>query len=164
MSLWGQIIMELNTNREIVNVDGFLIERDVLNVVERIKAYDPNLEVLCLDPNKADFADAPFIVAERCKDGQLRRVFEVWELDERVLERVWLSDTQRHDVQTRLEKNNQAARENSSRKFKEERDEAKDVVAHIFASAKGTYTWRNDDGALVQINDDPTRKPITHAD
>lgn len=153
--------MRFDNGREIVNVNGHLVEKDVLGIVERIRAYDSHLDVLCLDPTKADFCDAPFIVVELCNDGHWRRVFEVWELDERVLQRVWAADTAKHDVQGRLEKANELARQEVHRRYQEASEESKDIVAHIFASAKGTYTFQSPaSGKLVEVNDDPARQPV----
>ena len=43
-----------------VIVDGQIVERDALNIAERINEYDDKLTLVCLDPSKAEINDAPF--------------------------------------------------------------------------------------------------------
>lgn len=147
--------MQLNTGREVINVDGVLVEKGVYDLVAKIKEYDENLEVLYLDPSRVmvEAFDAPWMIAERCKDGQLRTVFSVWELNDSVLERIWQADNQKFNVQTRLEANNESARQEIRRRYQDVRDEAKDIVQHILKNPKGRYSFPSTTGETVTLDD-----------
>lgn len=123
---------------------GVLVEADVLGIVERIQAYDENLRVTFLDPEQfSDIRDAPYQIQEICPDGMRRPVMSVWELDERVLERLYAADTQRFDVLHRLEGNNKKALSIEKRRYKEEVQAVSEMVQGVLASPKDTYTATN---------------------
>lgn len=125
---------------EFLIVDGAIVERDALRIAEAIKAYDENLELLCLDPNRAaGVTEEPFVVAERGPDGVLRPFLKVWELNESILHRIWQSDCHKFDGFDRLVRMEDAQKQQSQNRYKEWREEAKDVVAHI-AGMKSNYT------------------------
>lgn len=136
--------------------DGNFVERDVLNIVEKIAAYDPNLKVQYLD-QAANLGDAPWRIVERCRDGQWRTVFYVWQLDERVLERLYAADTQRHNVLVRLDAHNESLKKDQARRYEDKRLEQVDITKHVLQSPKGRYSF-NYDGKWVQIDDDPLRQ------
>ena len=53
-------------NGQFLVVDGQVVERDALRIAEAISDYDPNLTLLCLNPERAEgISDEPFVVAER---------------------------------------------------------------------------------------------------
>lgn len=145
--------MELNTNIEIVQVENLLVEKDVLGIIEKIQEYDPNLRVMYLDPDKAEFCDAPWIIAELCPDGLLRKVFEVWELNDTVLTRVIMADNRRRNILDDIERHNVSQREATQRRFQEEREEMKDVFKTVFSSPKGRYSFPNSQGQVVVLDD-----------
>jgi hypothetical protein len=138
-----------------VVIDGNVVERDALRIAEAIRDYDPNLVLLCLNPERATgITDEPFVVAERGKDGILRPVLRAWVLDDKVLERLYNSDTQRHDVLHALVTTEEKNRKASQQRYQEKRDELKDVVAHI-AGMKSRYTVRDSDtGDMLTFYDD----------
>jgi len=123
---------------------GVLVEQDVLNVVEKIRAYDPNLEVQFLDPGRfSDITDAPYRVMELCADGAWRVVMTIWELDERVLERLAALDTQKNDILAGLDKANNAAKERRNARFREEIASVSEMAAAVLRSPKDTYKATN---------------------
>jgi len=140
---------------EFVDVNGMKVEADALRVAEAIKAYDPNLEVLCVDPSRAEgVSEAPFVIAEYCKDGILRPVFQCWALDNSVLERIKLADGNKIDLNTRIEDARKIIYNERDRRYQEKREESKDIVKHI-AGMKSKYSVRDSNtGELVTFYDD----------
>jgi hypothetical protein len=136
-------------------VDGQIVERDALRIAEAIRDYDDSLVLLCLNPERAEgISDEPFVVAERGKDGVLRPVMRAWVLDDQILQRIYNSDTHRHDVLHALETLERNERRNSEQRYQEKREEMKDVVAHI-AGMKSRYTVRDSNtGDLITFYDD----------
>src|SRR5688572_28391089 len=91
--------MKFNTGPELIEIDGILVEKDALRIAEAIKAYDENLELLCLEPDRAEgVSDDPFVLVEKCTDGQYRKIKSYWQLDDRILPDVEAADCQRHDL------------------------------------------------------------------
>jgi hypothetical protein len=137
--------------------DGSFVERDVLNVVEKIAAYDPNIKVQYL-AYAANIGEAPWRIVELCKDGQWRTVFYCWSLDGSVLERLYAADTQKHNVLGRLDSNNDGVRKEQYRRYKEKFDAASDIVASMLRSPKGRWSFTDGD-KKVTVDDDPTTGP-----
>jgi hypothetical protein len=139
--------------------DGSYVESDVLNVVEKIRAYDPNLNVKYCDPALAEFGDAPYKVVELCPDGVERIVFYVWELNETVLERIFAADNARNNVLVGLDNNNLLAKQIERRRYEEIKLEDQDIISHYLKSPKGRYSFRRrSDEALVTIDDQEGRR------
>lgn len=134
-------------------VDGNIVERDALRIAEAINDYDPNLTLLCVDPAQADFNEAPFLVCERKHDGTLVRVLEAWELDDRILERIYNSDTRRTDVLANLmRKESQLERERENR-YQERREANMDLVSSVAANRKSKFSFTKENGDLVTFYD-----------
>ena len=151
--------MILNTGPEFVEIDGMLVEADALRIAEKVKAYDENLEILCVDPALAEFSDAPYILVEKCTDGQYRKISDFWELDERVMETVEASDQNRHDLVAVINGRNVAIRKEKERRYRDMMEEKKDIVAHI-AGMKSQYSVRDGDDIVTFYDDRPAeRKP-----
>jgi hypothetical protein len=136
--------------------DGSFVERDVLNIIEKIYYYDPNLKVQYLE-QAASVGDAPWRLIERCNDGQWRTVFYIWNLDERVLDRLYAADTHRHNVLAQLDTHNASVKRDTQRRYEDKRLESIDITKHVVASPKGRYSF-NIDGRWVQVDDDPLRQ------
>lgn len=134
--------MTFDVKKRLVELSsGAYCEDDVLRIVERIREYDPNLNVKYCDPDTAQMTDAPYIIVELCPDGIERTIMQVWDLDARILERLYAADTKRHDILARLDVNNAAAKERQQRRYKEEvLGEAKDQTLAILRSPKGSYS------------------------
>lgn len=143
-----------------VIVDGQIVERDALRIAEAIRDYDDNLVLLCLDPERATgVTDEPFVIAERGNDGILRPVIRAWVLDDKILERLYHSDTQRHDVFNALVTLEEKKKLASQARYQEKREETKDVVAHI-AGMKSRYKVKDSvTGDMLTFYDDrPTER------
>jgi hypothetical protein len=135
---------------------GVLVEADVLDIVEWIRNYHPNLDVVYLDPTRFDLSidDPPYKVIERCNDGMTRVVFSCWTLDNRVKERIIAADTQHSDILGSMEKTEQALKNDKKRRFKDEMAEAHDLAAHLLRNPKTSYTFHDSDGDLITVEDD----------
>jgi hypothetical protein len=148
---------DINNKGHLVKIDhDTFVERDVLNIVQKIQEYDPNLKVQYLGES-ATVGDAPFRILEWCKDHQWRICFYAWKLDQTVLDRIWLADTHFHRVLERLDASNAAVKRESLRRYREKIGEAKDITQHIVASPKGRYSV-DLGNKVLKIDDDPQRK------
>lgn len=139
---------------------GTYVERDVWNVVEKIRHYDSNLRIKYLGRNDS-YTDAPYALFEQCPDGIERLIFTIWELDDRVLERLRNADTQRQNVLSNMDVSNAEIKASLDRRYKEKALEKHDIAEHVFKSPKGKYSYTNDDGNLVVVDDDPTKRART---
>lgn len=137
--------------QRLVNVDGAIVEYDALRIAERVNEYDPNLRVQVLDGPARSVDQPPFQVVETCKDGIERIAFTAWILDNRLLERIWLADTQKFRVNDLSMENNQNVREQESKRYREERQEAHAIAQSILRSPKDTYTAPNADGETTKF-------------
>lgn len=133
--------MSFDTTKRLIELsDGNACEADVYGIVERVKEYDPNLTIQYCS-GRPSLTEAPYRLVELCPDGITRVVMDIWDLDQRVLERLYAADTKRHDILARLDANNAAAREREQRRYREEvLGEAMDQTLHVLASPKGSYS------------------------
>lgn len=129
-------------------------QEDVFRVVEQVRAYDPNLDVAYLDPDKGSISDAPYVIVEHCRDGKTRLLFSVWKLDASVMDRIIAADTTKFDVQGAIDLANAKARKELERSKEERFGEAKDITTHVLANPKGTYSFPNAAGETVTLRDD----------
>lgn len=131
-----------------VLASGEVVERDVLNIVERIHAYDPNLRVKYLDPGVVgDLLDAPYVITEMCPDGIERIVTSVWKLDETVYDSVVMADSirqgQMRDKLAEIDKKNALVKAAAEKAIQDENDALKEMVTDVVKSPKDTYTATN---------------------
>lgn len=131
--------MKLNTGPQLVDVDGMLVDADCLRIAEAVKAYDENLEILCT-VNAADISDAPYVLAELCRDGQYRKIMDVWELDDRVLEAVEAADSQRHDLIAVINGRNERVKKDRERRYKDLSQETHEIAVSVLRTQKSRYT------------------------
>lgn len=135
--------------RLVAIADGVYVQKDVLNIVEKIQAYDPNLKVKYLDPDgpAAGMFDAPYLVVEECPDGIDRVVCQVWTLDETVYETIVGADTYRHakqiDMLKIIDEQNRKVKAEEARKQKQKNEAIQEMVADVLRSPKDTYTAIN---------------------
>jgi len=140
-------------------VDGLIVERDAQNIVDRVREYDPNLDVMCLDPAMGDgLNDAPFLLIwKRPSDGAWERVFEFWALDERVLERIYNADQTRFSAMLKIEDMEAAIEKANKQRYQEFRDEAKEVMLAAVVNKSSSFSLINKEGDLVKIHEDAPR-------
>ena len=131
--------------------DGTLVESDVYHIVQKVAEYDPNLRIKI--PRNPEMTDAPYALFELCPDGVERLVFEIWELDDRVVDRVRYADTQKRNVLLDLDGNNLLAKRTQRRRYEEKKLETQDIITTMLRSPKGRWTWKSDEGKLVQFDD-----------
>jgi len=155
--------MKFDTGKDLVEVQGMLVEKDALNIVDKLRAYDDNLDILYLSPDRADgeVNEAPYIIVEKCRDGYWRRVFEVWTLDEKVLERIYNADTTRHDLMAVMDGRVVDLKKERNQRFKEQLAESTDIYAHLLKNPTTSYSFPNADGQIVKMDD---KFGVTHVD
>jgi hypothetical protein len=122
-------------------VEGVAVERDALRIAERIREYDPNLTLQYLE-EAARLDEPPFRVIEHCKDGVDRVAFTAWQLDERLLARVYHGDSARHDIDRILTERNRKAKDRQNQRFRDSLEEANDITQHVIKSPRVRYTVR----------------------
>lgn len=123
--------------------EGYVVEEDMLGVIAEIQRLWPTLSVQYCDPALAEAFDAPWRIVENCPDGLQRPVMEVWELDNRVLERIAAVDTQKVDLLASLDNINNDIRQAHKRRFREEIAAVSEMVAGVLRSHKDTYKATN---------------------
>lgn len=150
----------MDTTQRLVEIaEGVYVEQDVLNIVDKIRAYDPNLKVKFCNPALAETGDAPYKIVEVCPDGIERIVFSVWQLDDKVMERLYAADNSRTNVLVDIHNNNLLAKKIEERRYQEEKEEDRDLIASYLKSPKGQYSFRRrQDDALVIVDDQEGRK------
>lgn len=125
----------------LVQVGDHFVEEDVLRIVQKVSEYDENLRIRYLPPDRViNPSQAPYALVERGKDGVWRVVFYIWELDDRIMDRIVAMDTFKQDVLGNLDKNNQKARDTVKKEGEELREEAREKTKAIIDSPKDTYT------------------------
>lgn len=125
--------------------DGRFISAKVSRIVELIREYDHRLDVMWVPPDMRGPNDPAFAIIERLGDGRNVVAFYVQseeEFDEGVLERIYLGDNTKHDVQARIEARNKAIRTVELRKQEEERHQYYDMLSTMIRSPK--HTFRHD--------------------
>lgn len=140
--------------------EGVYVERDTLNIIEKIQEYDPRLRVKYVDPARSDINDAPYLLVEECPDGIERVVFYIWKLDERVLERLYAADRYKHDILGSIDTNNRLLQENEQQRYREQILEAHDMVESYLKSPKGRYSMTDPlTGTKFKLDDQPGVRP-----
>lgn len=122
--------------------DGSFISERVSRTVELIRERYPQLDVVWIPPAKRAVGDAAFAITERLPTGQVVVAFHVQtedEMNESVLGQIYLADTTKHDVQTRLEANQQAARDLKRKEYEETMAESADIAISILKSGRARY-------------------------
>jgi IS5 family transposase len=139
---------------KLVNLGDVYVERDALNIARRINEYDENLRIQYLE-SEAKLDQPPYRLVEKCKDGLDRIVFTFWELDERILNRIFRADTQRNNILGGLDEKNALASLAAKQRYEEKVEETKDIVAHIIAAPKSKYTVTHEGREMTFYDDRP---------
>lgn len=130
----------MNVDERLIEVAaGVYVEADALRIAEKINEYDPNLRLKYCEPGKAGLTDAPYKLVEVCNDGMERIVFDIWELDDRVIEKLYAADTRYQDINAILDTTNAKAKADDNRRYKEMHEEALDIAKSVFGSSKDVY-------------------------
>ena len=138
------------------------VDHDVANVVNEVARLWPDLKIqYCPNP---DLADPPYRVVELCKDGEWRPVLNVWQLDNRLLDMLYECDSHRVDVLKALDLHNLGVKKAQQEVEDTWRNAAKDVMASVFRSPRGTYTIPDvrpgHEGEVIKIDDDPSHRTV----
>lgn len=135
-------------------IGGTYVEEDALHIAEKVNDFDSNLRVQYLE-EAAAIGDPPFRVVESCRDGVDRTVLYAWQLDDRVIERLYAADTQRRDILLAIDKQNAQAKNQEVQRYKEQMAEAADIAASVIRSDKQTYKLRDGERLLKIHHDKP---------
>ncbi len=138
--------------------DGSVVENDVLRVAKKIQErYGDKVRIMYLPPTTGPgIHDAPYVICEWVEDHQAyEKIFDVWELDDRVLAKLEQMDQLSRsaaEILRDLEKAENAAKDDANRKYRDWADnEAKPLIAAAFKKDK-TFTFKNDDGKLIKLH------------
>lgn len=142
---------------QFVVVDGQIVEKDALRIAEKLQEYDENLEILCIDPMQSDINDAPFVICERRPDGSLNRIFEAWQLDDTIVERIVLADRHKFDPNARMDSIAAMTKKLKEDRYKDRQAELADILASAVKNRTSVFKVRNHEGDLVKIHED---KPV----
>ena len=141
--------LKTNTaNDDYIVIDDMLVDKKMHDIAQKIDEYDEQLCILCVDPDSCTFSEAPFVLAEVVntpQGPQVFKVFEFWELNDSVLQRLYASDTRRTNVLADIDANNKRVRDESERRYREKIEAKKDVVASIVASMRSSYSYIDED-------------------
>lgn len=141
-------------NGKFVVIDGNIVERDALRIAEKIREYDSDLELICLDPDSDHaLSSAPFIVIKDRGNGVFDRVLEAWTLDDQIIERLYLADGQATDLLDRLAKMEYAKKKEQEDKWQETKWQSHELFAAAMQNPKSSFTFHNNDGELVRVHD-----------
>jgi hypothetical protein len=146
----------LDDGKNYLDMGGVWVESDALRIAQAVKDYDDNLEVICLDPAdpRVKITSAPFMVIQRMANGTYQKVLEAWELDNRIMERIWAADQQKNDQLDTLEKWEKAIKDGQDKRYREQLDEANELSLDILASKASGYSFRNKIGDKVKLHED----------
>lgn len=145
----------MDDGKNYLDMGGVWVESDALRIAQQVHDYDDNLEVIVLDPDRPGIkiTSAPFMVVQRMPNGTYQKVLEAWELDERIMERIWLSDQHRNNQLQTLEQMEKAIKEGIDKRYREKMDEANELSIDIIASKASSYTFKNKEGDKVKIHE-----------
>ena len=145
----------LDDGKNYIDMGNCMVEADALRVAQAIKDYDPNLEVIVLDPDAphVKVTSAPFLIVQRMPNGTYQHVLEAWELDDRVIERIWAADQHKNSQWQTLEQMEKAAKEGAAKRYRERLDEANELSIDILASRQSGYSFKNKEGDKIKLHE-----------
>lgn len=139
------MIKEHETKQRLVELSqGVYVERDVLNIAEKIKEYDDNLRLKFCQPTLANPTDAPYKLVEVCRDGMERVVFDIWTLDGSILDRLRDADTRKNDILLSMDGKNLLARKEENYRYRESLELAHDVTVSMLKSNKHKWSYKDE--------------------
>lgn len=122
--------------------DGHWVNEKFARIAEIIHDFDNRLQLVWIPPEKRTETDVqPYGVLHTADNGYQALVMLIKEdeLDERVLEQLFLNDTERHDVLARQEAKELAATVLRNKQKMEEAEARRDFVATVVGSHKHTF-------------------------
>lgn len=137
---------------------------DMFGVVEEILYRWPNLRVQFLNPEVAGVGDAPYRIIERTPDGRELPVMNVWELDQRVIERLHLANGACVDIEKLVDEHNAKVQREEKRVAEDQLGESADKLATAlehFGKGKIEFKYTNDAGQKRVVREDGRRKDVT---
>jgi hypothetical protein len=145
----------LDDGKNYLDMGGVWVQDDALRVAQAVKDYDDNLEVICLDPDdpRIQITSAPFMVIQRMQNGTYQKVLEAWELDDRILQRIWAADQQKNNQLDTIEKWEKAIKDGQDKRYQEQLDEANELSLDILASKASGYSFNNKSGDKVKLHE-----------
>ena len=151
---------QLDLGNQFLEIDGYVVERDALRVAEELKRINPDLEILCLNPDVTTFTEAPYVVCELCPDGKYRRIFEAWQLDNTIVDRVLAADRfSGNDLLAQMDAHNAAIQNEKRRRYTDLKTAKLDIVEKVVRTRQSKYSYEDPgSGDLVTIYDDRPSK------
>lgn len=131
--------------------DGTWATEKVAHVVELIREYDHRLDVAWIPPGQRGPDDPAYAILERLSDGQTVVAFYVQDesfMDERLLERIYMGDNTKHDVQARMEAQNRAAESLRRKQIEDRYAEQLDLLQ--FAAKSNLHTIRHNGKKIIK--------------
>lgn len=132
----------MNDSLPIATPDGYFVSQEHKRIAEIIIDYDPRLRLVFIPPSDRNYDDPtekPFAVAHFPEDKPPYIAFFADACDERILERLFLNDTQKTDVESRLRASEQAHELVKLKKQLDEEEEKQDIARSMWQSPLHTY-------------------------
>lgn len=123
--------------------DGHFINEKFARISEIIHDFDERLQLVWIPPENRTKNDTepPYAVLHTAPDGQQKIVLLIKEeeLDERVLQKLFLGDTSKHDVLAQLEASELATEVLRNKELMEKAEWRKDFVSTVVGSHKHSF-------------------------
>lgn len=122
--------------------DGHWVNEKFARIAEIINDFDHRLQLVWIPPeNRTQFDIRPYGILHSGDDGQQKMVMLIKEeeLDERVIEALFLGDTTKNNVLERLEAKEQAARVLQYKEEMEAAEERRDFIKTVVKSGKHSF-------------------------
>jgi hypothetical protein len=160
-----EIMVILDDGKNYLDMGGVWVQDDALKVAQAVHDYDENLQVICLDPDRpgVTITSAPFMVIQRMSNGTYQKVLEAWELDDRVLQRIWAADQQKNNQLDTLEKWEKAIKDGQDKRYREALDQANELSIDILASKASAYSFKNKEGDKIKLREDTPYPTVNDA-
>jgi len=132
----------VNDSLPIATPDGYFVSQEHKRIAEIIVDYDPRLRLVFIPPSERNYGDPtekPFAVAHFPEGKEPYIAFFAEECDERILERLFLNDTQKHDMQARLDASDRAKEVIKMKKQIEDDEMKADIARSMWQSPLHTY-------------------------
>lgn len=122
--------------------DGHWVNEKFARIAEIITDFDPRLQLVWVPPeHRTAFDTKPYGILHTGDDGLQKMIMFIKEeeLDERVISQLFLNDTNRHDVLSRLEAQDRAAKVLQMKADMEAAEERQDFIKSVVRSGKHSF-------------------------